>query len=133
MRLTPITTAIWRACESDVYPMQENPPPHHAQVCIRGILSEDLNAAAAALDLPAQALKRELPGRSLAEVALARGLDPAVVADALFARALLAIARGVEAEVISAEQSLELAHRVRETIDWRVHRPVSSATHSVDA
>lgn len=97
---------------------------------VRGILREDLIAAAAALDLPTQALVRALPGRSFAEIAMARGVDPLVVGDALFARALLAITRGVEAEVISAEQSIEMAQRAREKIDWQVrwHVPRTSGS-----
>ena len=97
---------------------------------VRGILREDLIAAAAALDLPTQALVRELPGRSLAEIATARGLDPMVVADALFARALLAITRGVDAELISAEQSIDMAQRARERIGWRVNWHVPYASQS---
>ena len=64
-----------------------------------------LQVAAQALGLSPAQLRQQLAGRSLAQVAQARGVDPQVVAQALLAAAEDLIDRGVAGGRLSADQA----------------------------
>jgi hypothetical protein len=112
-QVTPTVYAGVRAADPETASREREPSK---RTYVRGILREDLIVAAAALGMSDDALGCQLPGTSLAEIAFERHVDPARIADALFARALLAVTRSLQRRAISIESSVDLSDRVLQKI-----------------
>ncbi len=76
-----------------------------------------LDAAAQAMNITADQLRQELPGKALADVARARNVDPARVSAALKAAVTTQIDQAVTAGRLTAEQATLAKQRAGEEID----------------
>ena len=87
----------------------------------------DLAAAAQALNVQLEQLRRELSGKSLADLARSRSVDPATVADVLKAEASQRIDEAARAGRIPADQVPTLKERVNQRIDELMNRQFPEA------
>jgi hypothetical protein len=87
----------------------------------RHVVSEDARLVAQVLGLSTRELASELDGRTPAQLAIAHGVSPRVVVDALLARCLGRISCAVESGRISAEYGLEAFPRLARRAAARVH------------
>jgi uncharacterized protein YidB (DUF937 family) len=102
--------------------LPENRPGRgHGRFAARAAVS--LDAAATAIGISPAQLRQELPGKSLADVATAHGVDPNRVAEALKAEAGRRIDEAVAAGRLTAERGEELKSTAAERIDELMTRP----------
>ena len=87
----------------------------------RRVVSEDARLVAQVLGLSANELAAELDGRTLAQLAIAHGVSPRRVVDALLARCLARITSAVESGRLPAEYGLEAFPRLACRAAARVH------------
>jgi len=85
------------------------------------VVSEDARLVAQILGLSASQLAEELDGRTPAQLAMAHGVSPRIVVDALLARCMGRISCAVESGRISAEYGLEAFPRLARRTAARVH------------
>lgn len=93
----------------------------------RHIVRQGLEAAATAIGITPEQLRQELPGKTLADVARARNVDPATVAAALKNEANSRIDQAVQAGRLTADQAAQLKQRSGEAIDKLMNRQVPAA------
>jgi hypothetical protein len=84
---------------------------------IVGIGGPHLDAAAQAIGITAEALRQELPGKTLSDVARAHNVDPARVATALKNEANTRIDQAASNGRLTAEQVTQAKQRAAEAID----------------
>ena len=81
----------------------------------------DLTTAAQAIGIPADQLRQELPGKSLAQVAQAHGKNPTDVANALKNAAHQRIDQAVTAGRLTADQANQQKSQVDQRIDQQMN------------
>ncbi|HET7768006.1 MAG TPA: hypothetical protein VFN74_04470 [Chloroflexota bacterium] len=84
---------------------------------VRGIAGVSLDAAAQAIGITVEALRQELPGKTLSDVARAHNVDPARVATALKNAANTRIDQAASNGRLTAEQVTQAKQRAAEEID----------------
>ena len=87
----------------------------------RRVVSEDVRLVAEVLGMSPSELAAELDGRTPAQLAVAHGVSPRVLVDALLARCLGRISGAVESGCISPEYGLEAFPRLARRTAARVH------------
>ena len=90
----------------------------------RGGFRAGLDAAATALGISVDQLRQELPGKSLADVARARNVNPTTVANALKADANARIDQAAAAGRIPSDQVAAAKQRAAAEIDQRLTQQV---------
>ena len=93
----------------------------------RNLVHQGLSAAATAMGITPEQLRQELPGKTLADVARARNVDPATVATALTNEANARIDQAVQAGRLTADQAAQVKQRASQTIDQLMNRQVPAA------
>jgi transposase-like protein len=100
----------------------------------RGGFGMELNTAAQAMNLSADQLRQELPGKSLADVARAHNVDPNTVANALKDAATKRIDQAVTDGRIPADRAAQMKQDLSSRIDQMMTRQVpADATLRGDA
>ena len=90
----------------------------------RRAFGASLDAAAQAMNITADQLRQELPGKTLTDVARARSVDPARVSSALKTAATTQIDQAVTAGRLTTEQATRAKQRAGEEIDQLMTRQI---------
>jgi len=103
-------------------PMIAKPFPPDAKDVFTIKLDPGLSAAAKALGMTLEELKKEWPGKSLNDIAKARNVDPKVVADAIKTQRRADIDKAVNDKKLSAEMAERLKSHLDQEVEFLMQR-----------